>query len=301
MNKKENQDNLSINQANGLIFPLDKVNSTKVGIWNLDEATEDTLAFKVGEKHNKTISIFVDLDFDKINQEGVNLSRPLDDKDKRLYLAIASLFAEGNEIVTARQIYLAMGNQGAMCSETLRDIEKRVSKLMFTKITIDNMQEIAAGYKYAEFSYKGSLLPVEQVSVSVRGRLTDVAFRLFREPPLVSFAKERKQFAEVPLDVLKSLPSQTEKHLRIEHYLIERILHMKHDKKFSRKILWESLYNDCRLLSEDSQNLRADKKRIKQTTKQYLEHYSNCQSRFIASYEEDDDGVIIILKKSKKA
>lgn len=248
MNKKENQDNLSINQANGLIF--------------------------------------VDLDFDKINQEGVILSGPLDDKDKRLYLVIASLFAAGNEIVTARQIYLAMGNQGAMNTRTLKDIEKRVFKLLFTK--------------YAEFGYKGSLLPVEQVSVSVRGSLTNVAFRLYREPPLVSFAKERKQFAEVPLDVLKSLPSQTEKHLRIEHYLLERILHMKHDKKFSRKILWESLYNDCRLLSKDSQNLRTDKKRIKQTTKQYLEHYSNCQSRFIASYEENDDGVIIILNKSKK-
>jgi hypothetical protein len=139
---------------------------------------------------------------------------------------------------------------------------------------------------YPQFCYDGPLLPFARISAYLNGTLTESAVHLFREPPLVSFARERKQLSTVKLEVLESPVSKTDANLQIDDYLIERICHMKSPKsKTPRKILLSTLYGNCGI-SSPKQRSRAPEK-----IKRYLEHYKT--TGFIAGYTMTGDSITI--------
>ena len=77
-------------------------------------------------------------------------------------------------------------------------------------------------YKYNHFRYDAALLPLERMQAIVNGQTVDSAFHLFREPPLITFAKERKQVTTIERKVLQTPISKTNQNLLIEDYLLER-------------------------------------------------------------------------------
>lgn len=150
----------------------------------------------------------------------------------------------------------------------------------------DMESEFSVFPNYQRFRYDGNLLPMERISAVVNGQTTDSAVRLFREPPLISFAKDRKQITTINRNVLESPLSKTELHLKIEDYLIEQISHMKKGK-IKKRMLYETIFINADI-SERKQKTRA-----KEDITRYLDHYK--QKDFIKDYQTDNEGITIIL------
>ena len=102
-----------------LQYPLDKVNSY---LWGL--MINETVALKAesdkDSKKGKQANIYVLLDFDEL--DGVKISRQLTSYDKRVFIAVANLKAQGHDTITAEQIYKAMGNPKRPNADTIKKI-----------------------------------------------------------------------------------------------------------------------------------------------------------------------------------
>jgi hypothetical protein len=127
---------------------------------------------------------------------------------------------------------------------------------------------------------------MERISAIVNGQTTDSAIHLFREPPLISFARERKQITTVSRKLLESPLSQTDSNLQIEDYLIEQISHIKSPKsKLKNKLLFETIFEKCNIKTP---NQRA---RARETITKLLDHYK--KHNFIKDYKKSPDGITI--------
>lgn len=270
-----------------LHYPLDKPNSV---IWNLlKTATPDgQLKFEISttkDGDDKNAYVLYSINFDALDDISCKSIKKLTAFDKRCYIAATALFNAGNPVFSATQVYKIMGNRGQPNSDDIKKINESLLKMMAAQISIDNATESDV-YKYVRFAYHGSLLPMEQVDVVINNTLCDGAIHLFREPPLIDFARGRKQITAIEQKLLESPISKTEANLQLEDYLIERIGRMKNQKgTTSRKILYKTIYEKCGVTSR-VQRFRAPAK-----IKKYLDYYISC--KWINGYTEDTDGINI--------
>lgn len=264
-------------------YPLDKINST---IWNLLETAPGTgqLAFATEMRgSSKEATVLYSINFDELESE-VSIIKRLEPFDKRCYIAVSALFNNGNEIITAGQIYSAMGNTGRPNGTDIEKINDSLTKMGGARVFLDNTQEISVNKRYDLFKYDAALLPFERGRAYINNQLCETAIHLFREPPLTTFARTRKQITSIPRALLTSPISKTNANLRIDDYLIERIAHIKRGK-VSNKLLYKTIYERCGIIQK-KQRQRAPEK-----IRRYLDHYKNCG--FIKDYKEDNDGIII--------
>lgn len=271
-----------------LDFPLDKVNSK---VWDiLGEDTKGQMRLisaenKVDKRKGKQINILYAIDFSNIDK-AVSITRKLTPYDEFVYIAISALFSAGNDFITTAQIYNAMAFEGRPSKYDVDKINKAITKMSGARIYIDNLEEAKAYKNYPVVKYDGSLLPMERAQVVVNGQLAETAIHIFREPPLISFARERKQITTIERKLLASPISNTDQNIRLQTYLIERISRMKNSKgKASNKILYETLFSETGIKSP-KQRQRAPEKIYK-----LLDHYVKCE--FIKGYSKEKDGVKI--------
>ena len=269
-------------------YPLDKPNSV---IWQLladPKTTTDgqlRLTIDTSKRGSKQQALVLyGIDFEAL--QDISISKQLTQFDKRVYIAAGALHKAGNEIFTETQIYSAMGNSGMPGKGDLKKIDDSLTKMLKAVILVDNAHEVAntKGKGYTGFRYDGVLLPFERVRAIVNGKVTDGAIRLFREPPLISFARERKQITTIPRMLLQSPVSKTDANLRIEDYLIERIGHMKNGYAH-HKMRYETIFEKCGITTAKQ------KQRAPGKIKRYLEHYKMCG--WIKDYKEEKDGIRI--------
>lgn len=270
----------TIKRAEVIEYPLDKINSK---IWSLFDHNAKKVAFAAEKRGSKKeLNIYYSIDFDDLG-EGISITKKLQPFDKRVYIAISALFNAGNKIITLTQIYYAIGNTGRPSSASLSKINNSITKMMGAKIYVNNEQE-AATYRYNKFVYDGSLLPIERSTAIVNGQLAESAIHIFREPPVISFAKQRSQITTLELKVLKSPISKTDLNLLIDDYLIERISKAKNGKSHHR-ILYKTLYEKAGITSKKQKERTPDKVR------RYLDHYQKCG--MISRYTMGKDGVSV--------
>lgn len=271
-----------VKQIKSIVFPVDKVNKN---IWGLlDQPTDGqvTLKFDVtNQGGKKPVNILYSLDFNSLSN--VSVTRKLEPYDKRVYLAISALFNEGYDVMSLQQIYAAMGYKGKVSANDSKKINNAISKMNGAHLYIDNQDE-AAHYNYKHFKYDASLLPMERMQAFVNGQLTDAAIHIFREPPMVSFAKQRNQITTIDIKLLDSPLSKTNANIELEDYLIEEIARIKNSKRNS-KMLYSTIYEKSNIKT-DKQKQRAPEK-----IKKLLEHYK--QNGFIESYQFLKDGILI--------
>lgn len=271
----------AIKRAEIVELPLDKVNST---IWNLlKEDTAGQIAIAM-ERSGSTreINTLYAINFEELGED-IKISKRLTAFDKRVYIAISALFNAGNNVITLTQIHYAMGNTKRPSKDQLEKINNAVTKMMKAQIMVNNSEE-ASVYNYDRFIYDGALLPLERGTAIVNGQLADAAIHIFREPPMVSFAKQRKQITTVAIKLLQSPISKTEGNLQLEDYLLERIARASKGKQ-PHKILYKTLYEKAEI-NTDKQKQRASKKI---TT--YLDHYKSCG--LITKYALGKDGITV--------
>ena len=279
-------------KAEKVEYPLDKINS---GMWKLLETdSKKQLAFaveKVGSK--KEVSIVYSIDFDKL--EGIKITKKLTQFDKRVYIAASALWNAGNKVISLTQIHYAMGNTLRPSGKQLEKINESITKMTNAAIYVDNIEEIKSKYDYPKVHYDGALLPIERMTATVNGKLSDAAIHLFREPPMMTFAKARGQVTTLEMKLLQSPINKTDSNLAIDDYLLERISMSKnaagkeaHKPPNKRKtviktILLETLYQQTGL------NTRLQKSRAIPTIRKYLDHYMECG--LIRTYEILDNKI----------
>ena len=275
-----------------LHYPLDKPNAN---MWNLLESTEPNGQLRIdfdtsNKKKDKpeTAIVTYSINFDALNELDVKITRQLTPYDKRVYIAAAALWNGGNQVITATQIYKLMGNRGQPKSSDVQKIKDSILKMGAAWITIDNERESEVYKNYVRTPYQGYLLPFEWKPIFINNMFVDAAIHLFREPPMISFAKRRNQITAIEQKVLESPINKTDANLRLEDYLLDRIGHMKSEKsKAPKKILYSTLYENCGITTS-KQRSRAPEK-----IKRYLEHYRGCGH--IDGYTMENDGIIVFV------
>lgn len=266
-----------------LNYPVDKPNSELWRVINTAQSGQLSFAFETGKAGDNTATVLCSVDWDNPNTK---ITKHLTEWDKRVYIATASLFDGGNDTVTLNQIHKLMGNDSNASDTQLEKINDSLTKMGTARLYIDNQGEIDANFHYPPFKYDAPLLPFERITAKLNG-IETTAIHLLKEPPLIAFARGRKQITTIPLGLLKSPISKTEDNLRLEDYLIERISHMKIKRELSRKILFAKLCEKCNI-TQKKQRQRVTPKIIK-----YLEHYKT--NEFIIDYEIDDNKDITII------
>lgn len=264
-------------------FPIDKVNAN---IWKLlekDMGGQIAIAAE-SSKSKKQLNIYYSINFEEIDKD-VTITRQLEPFDKRVYIAIGALWAAGQQIITIGQIYDAMGYAGEPGSADYQRITTSVMKMMGARIYINNAEE-AKAYKYDKFVYHASLLPMERIDAIVNGKTVNSAIHLFREPPLISFARGRKQITTVKRQLLTTPLSKTNANIMLEDYLIERIAHAK-SGKLSPKIKYSTIFEEAHI-TEKKQRQRAPAK-----VQKILTHYQKCGH--IKGFEVEPDGIRLNL------
>jgi len=279
---KEETPHATVKRAEIIEYPLDKPNSI---IWNLlEKDTRGQISFNMAKYGSKQqIPAYYAINFDELGDD-ITITKRLLPFDKRVYIAVSALFNAGNNVITLSQIYYAMGNTGRPSANQLQKINDAVTKMTTARIFFENEQE-AKKYKYPRFKYDGSLLPLERGTAIVNGQLADAAIHIFREPPLIAFAKQRNQITTVDVKLLQSPISKTDANLLIDDYLLERISKAKNGKARSCRILFKTLYAKAGIKTK-KQEQRAPAK-----IEKYLNHYQ--QQEFITRYTMEKDGITV--------
>lgn len=277
----EGIERVSITRADTLTYPLDKVNAN---IWSLLEAdTRGQLRIGVEKQGSrKEINILYSINFDDLG-DNLRISKRLTQYDKRVYIAVAALFNAGNTVITLHQIYMAMGGAGKPSDDQREKISAAVAKMQSAMISVDNSME-AATYNYKKFVYSGYLLPIERVKKIVNGNLVEEAIHIFREPPVMTFAKQRRQITTIPVRLLNGPLSKTDANLAVEDYLLERISRAK-DGHSPCKILYKTICDKAGAVTAKQ------RQRVPEKVEKYLTHYA--KEGFIASFKTAADGVTI--------
>lgn len=262
-------------------YPLDKPNSI---IWNLLEVAEE-IEFAT-EKHTskKEATVVYSINFDELENE-IAISKKLTPFDKRIYMAVSALFNGGNEIVSITQVLSKIGMTGKPSKQDVTKTLESLKKMLTAHIHIDNISEHKTYKNYPQFKYDGILLPIEIVSAYINGQLTESAVHIFREPPMITFAKERRQITTIPTHLLESPVSKTDQNLIIDNYLIERISRAKRGKTNKIKMLYNTIFENCNITTVKQ------KQRAPEKIERYLTHYIKCG--FITRYNKIINGIEI--------
>lgn len=274
-----------------IVFPLDKVNST---VWNFGDIITGEIyikAEKTNSERKQQINIIYSISFDELGDD-IKIERYINQYDKRIYETIGALWDAGNEVFSLTQIYKSMGYDDIAKPDTnaISRIRESVLKMMHASININNEQEVAAKYKYDKVVYHGSLLPCEFVDGIMRGQVVETAIHLFREPPLLTFAKKRKQVTTIAKRLLQSPISKTEGNLCIEDYLLRRLTKARHNNKKSlEKILLSTFFKEMNLTEAKKRQRALD------SARKCLDHYK--KEDFISGYTIDDTCIIVFLEK----
>jgi len=282
----ENKDNLPAviaKKLDSIDFPVDKVNRDIWGLLQYSENGQITYAkYDVSKKGSKKpVNILYSLDFSGL--ENVTITRKLDPYDKRVYLAAAARFNAGYDVMTIQQIYNDMGYSGRAGASDIEKINNALTKMKVAQLYIDNLAE-SKSYKYDHFKYDGALLPMERITAVINGQTAEAAIHIFREPPMVSFARERKQLTTIDIKLLNTPLNKTSGNIALEDYLIEEIARIKKGSR-NNKMLYKTIYENAGIKTVKQ------KQRAPEKIKQLLDYYATCH--FIRAYKETKDGVTI--------
>lgn len=247
-------------------WPLDKLNSK---VWNyLDlEETNGKALFRMSTDNDKA-TVAYSINFDEL-PEGVKLSRQIEPFDNLVYIACGALLAAGNSVTSASQIHAFLGGNGKPASKQVKRYMESITKMMFTKTTIDNEDEANKLKGIKRFKYSGYLLPAEIITAEINGGATETAIHFLKPSlPLMQFAQERSQVTAFSPKLLQNPYLRlTNDNIIIQNYLLTRISREKHQAKrrkisgkaASCKIVYATVYKETKMTTKKQQARAAAK------------------------------------------
>ena len=250
-------------------FPLDKVNSTLWYGFPVGEVKDLKAESDKDSRKGNQANIILLLDFEALN--GVNISRELTVYDKWVWNACANLKDQGHDVLTAEQIYKAMGNTGRPNAKTKEKIMESIETISRARVTIDTTEEHDLYPKYERVKATFPLLATETCTAYARGQVVECAIRIIEAPKLFAFAENRQQVTRLPLNVLDSPISKTDDNLLLSDYLLMRISKMRNSKYITRTILLDTIYQRCCI------ETYKQKQRLPEKIERILNHYKELE------------------------
>lgn len=288
---KADAEHVKAQHTKSIEYPIDKINGRAWNLLTTNTSGQIAVDFDMlPKKQDLQAKAYYAINFDDLG-DNVKITKRLQPFDKRVYIAVSALYNAGNNVITATQIYYAMGGTAKTPSQSqINKINNTLSKMTGAKIILDNAQEAAALKRREHFQYDGSLLPIERMTAFVNGKLSESAIHIFREPPLMTFAKERNEITTINIELLRSPINKTDNNLSIDDYLIERISRAKHGDGKSCRILYKTLYEHIGITGTKSADKMA-RTRAPETIKKLLDHYK--QTGFIKRHTAQRDGITV--------
>lgn len=278
--------NLSGRRVKKEDYPIDKLNNNIWrGFYTCDTNGQISFDFDVKSRKDKSdreILVLYSLSFDDMGDD-VKITKKLEPYDKRVYIAAAALYNAGNTVISIAQIYKAMGFDGKPGKGEREKINASMSKMRAAVVHIDNSLE-SQSYNRPRFKYDSSLLPFERAQAIINGQVAESAFHLFREPPLVSFARERKQITTLDRKLLQTPLSKTNQNLLIEDYLIDHITAVKSGRR-GGKLLYKTIYENTGITTIKQ------KQRAPEKIEKLLTFWK--ENGYITNFTEENDGITI--------
>lgn len=273
---------ITVRRPDLLAYPVDKINSN---IWGLlEKDTQGQIGFDMSKQgSNNELITYYSINFEAL--DNVKISRRLTHFDKAVIIAAAAIYNAGQEVLTLTQIHYLMGNTKRPSQNQLEKLANSIEKMGAATISIDN-REVVKQYNYPEYVYTGKLLPHETVKAVVNGKTTEAAIHLFREPPVITFAKLHKQVTTIKASLLQVPISNTDTNIAIKDYLIERIAVAKRQGKKSETIL-------LRTLVEKTQAQKTKKKDLIEKVQACCKHFK--AEQFITGAKITADKITIEL------
>ena len=275
----------TVKPVNTVGFPLDKLNNN---VWYFSEKQSGAISATIDMLPNrpelKATAIY-SIDFNDLEDDLI-ITRRLEPFDKRVYLAIASLYNAGNTVTTSTQIYKFLtGKTSRPSKRQLKNILDSVWKMINAQVIIDNKAESEAlENKYPHFIYGGPLLAAEIITATINGKTTETAIHVFREPCAISFAKSRKQITTFNKSLLYSPQNKTNTTILIGDYLMLRIARTKSSGPF--RVLFKTIYEHANITD------KGEKRRARDKVKIELQHYKS--EKVIVKFTMQKDGVTIL-------
>lgn len=229
-------------------------------------------------------------------ENGITLSRDLSATHEWVHNIVGNLSIEGNNVFSLTHLYREMGKKDNPNADDLKDLLKLLTEMRHIDITVDNAQEHGIYKNYPQFKYEGSLLPFEIITAEINGALVEGAIHLLREPPLMQFARERKQLASFPKEVLKFPLSKTEANISLARYLIRYICRIKNPHTESNhRLSFDTIFEHCGMNTRAKRNQRATApKKIAQILNYWQE------IGWINGYTYDNDCIVFDIDTAKK-
>lgn len=199
--------------------------------------------------------------------------------DKRILIAYNALLSAGNDCFTVNQINYVLKGSSTPSADQKNRIDKSLEKMRKGIFVCSNMKELDAGMNYPGFNYDGMFLPFERKTVIYKGQEVEYIVPLYRkiteeeftnEPPLISFARGRKQLTTISNKLLQVEKMQdTEENLSLQDYLLTFITRQKHYGVKSKELKFETIKKACNIPSKNANRMYTKLNRC-------LEHYKSC-------------------------
>ena len=266
-------------------------------IWNLlEQETTGQIVFDLAGPARKGLPAkapaYYSINFDELDKDEAlrKIVHQLTPTDKRVYIAIAGLYAAGNTSMTYTQIYYAMGKTGKPGLSDREKIESSIRKMMHAFITV-NDEKAAAALGRKSYPLESPLLPAilapmtdesRKLKGEERGRVAPLI-----EPPLITYARRYNQITTLPLKLLQGPISQTDAGIALEDYLLETIAHAKRNHKTTDVRTYDTIAERIR------QTTSKQRARLPEKVLRLLDYYKEC--KHIKGYNERPDGVEILL------
>ncbi|MBO4693682.1 MAG: hypothetical protein J5659_04765 [Clostridia bacterium] len=221
--------------------------------------------------------IILGTDFEKV--ENTALAKTLTEYDKLVYQAIGSLWRYCTDtlnippdkvVITTGLIYWAMGYNEPPGVEATKKLIATLSKLRRAEFYLNNIYEVKEHKNRTQFNYKGVFLPSEEIQAIVNGVVVDSAIHLFREPPLITFARERGQITTIDRNLLAEMPlDKSERSIGLFHYLITQISLVKNpkNKMANTKLLYATIFEQLDIDGPTEKDKKARTRTKKNTQK----------------------------------
>lgn len=185
--------------------------------------------YTIKDPEHNTITLIY-FDFNELDSE---ITKKLDALDEETYNIIANLYQAGKHVITLGMIY-GVNHNGKPSTEDLLQIEKRVTKLERTFLTIkDNSEKTINGMKVKTVP-KSSMLQIRREDVYINGRYVEQAILLLCEPPFFAYEREQGHVTTVPRNLLVTPLHGSERNTRLNLYLIRTIMTAKRGATVNR-------------------------------------------------------------------
>lgn len=262
-------------RATQLLRPHDKLvktifdSKTSISL-ERDTIKEEHGRIKSEPNGRKPVNIEVGIKLMKDLEESGSLSysRSLDPLDRRIHAILFSLQEADNTFITPGMVAIYLHGSSEYNAKQLEEIAARIEKMQRTWISIDNHQEIEAGYRYPKYKESGMLIPWRTCEVEYRGQYCK-AYAVTEKLPLPRFAQGRNQISTQAMNTLLTAGKKTVLQVGIEEYLLDQIANQTY---CTLKI--ETLYTHF--------NVTNNKKRFLGRVEKALQHFVSTKN--IASF-----------------